>query len=120
MEHRKFLKQLCKINQSYKPDDELAKKERFYTRIRSCTVNGKIGIIVDAMDCDCAQYSRGHIIDAKSPVAVDKAVCEIYDDAEGPMSVAVVLPEVAKKHKWTSRDLALEAYEDGHPHVVYY
>lgn len=68
---------------------------------------------VSAMDCDCARYSYAATFDN-----VDDALEwreGQYMGAEGPTSVYLV-DEVDPPE---SRDLALEAFEDGHAHCVY-
>lgn len=116
---RKLLKQMCKMHYGNQPD-YLTKRQRLYERIDLLAQNGQIGLHVDAVDCDCAHYTRAHVIPVHSHRAVLQIIDEIYETAEGMMSVTLMSPSVAKRYKWTSRDLALEAFEEGHPHVVYY
>lgn len=114
---RRLIKQMNKLR-SQAPD-YLAKRERLYQRIDSMTENGHVGLHIDAIDCDCAHYTRAWSIPMTSHRAVLREIERAYDDAEGMMTVSVVTPQFADTHEWTSRDLALEAFEEGHPHVVY-
>lgn len=82
--------------------------------------NGKIGIIVAGMDCDCVKYHYEHV----EPVPVSMMVWQRgeqkrCDYAEGPESVHYVSPNEVQHGAYWSRDLVMEAYEDGHSHVVY-
>jgi hypothetical protein len=49
--------------------------------------------------------------------AVERYVNEIYNDAEGPV-YGLWFSSPEQKAKYVSRDLAMEAYEDGHAHSV--
>lgn len=83
---------------------------------RDAQRDGKISLNVDQMDCDCSRWSSGRILPA-IPRLVERAVEEVYNDAEGPVyGLSIDPPE--EKVKYTSRDLALEAFEDGHAHSV--
>ena len=97
-------------------DDPYDHRMSIQEAIRKYAVNGKISINISAMDCDCSKYTSGSIIDAVPLVAVHARMNYEYDGAEGPMSVWIDTP--ANKVGYSSRDLALEAFEDGHPHSV--
>jgi hypothetical protein len=86
-------------------------------RIDRCAVNGKIWVSQAGRDCDGSQYQwRAYQIPA-TLLDYGKEEMRIYESADGPVSLCIHqadnLPE-----PW-SRDLALEAYEDGHSHVIY-
>jgi hypothetical protein len=70
------------------------------------------------MDCDCVKYSRTYHEKALSVMEYIKFKNDTYDWADGPVSVGYGKPSEhpIESH---SRDLAMEAYENGHPHVVY-
>lgn len=77
---------------------------------------GKIGIVMSGMDCDYTKFLHARLISVptlfKAALERDRA----YMDAEGPLSVYYVKPsELPESY---SRDLALEAFENGHPHYV--
>lgn len=81
---------------------------------------GQVGVIISGMDCDCSQYHRESIRPAFNSVHEYKNwLDEEYEYAEGPHHVHLVHPSKIDKSRNASRDLALEAFEDGHPHVVY-
>jgi hypothetical protein len=89
-------------------------------KLDACSVNGLIGLITDGMDCDCSKYHDERIIPVWSSVAAFKQ----WDDdrqsyLDGPETVWLVMPDnVTPGH--SSRDLALEAFEDGHPYSIHY
>lgn len=85
------------------------------------TVGGAIGIITSGMDCDCTSYHRERVRRAFSSVAE----CKLWDadrceGLDGIESVYFVTPDKVDRRRNASRDLALEAFEDGHPGTVYY
>ena len=70
------------------------------------------------MDCDCTAYSRAWIEDApRSIVAWLRAYERHCEWLDGPESTSFAPPSQIEPH-YRSRDLALEAYEDGHPHHI--
>ena len=95
----------------YERIDKAARKpERYPTK--------RIAINTDQMDCDCVRYTTGRTMDAVPRRAVERYIEEeVYGAAEGPIYwLSICQPEHKAEH--TSRDLALEAFEDGHPHSV--
>jgi hypothetical protein len=82
--------------------------------------NGMVAIVREGMDCDCTQYRTVvHIPVPLSVFAFQKGEEDHREWLDGPESMWIAKPsEEPRGHK--SRDRALEAYEDGHPHVVYY
>lgn len=85
-----------------------------------CVVGGKVGLIISGMDCDCVRYRYETVVDAPSGLfKLQRNIDREYMDAEGPHSVSYVRPDEARDGYSNSRDLVLEAYEDGHPGTVY-
>lgn len=88
-------------------------------RIAAVAENGRVGVIVAGMDCDCSQYRREIIRDV--PSNFFKYWHDLYEAEQwldGPQSIAYVRPTEARDGYHRSSDRALEAYEDGHPHRV--
>lgn len=80
--------------------------------------DGQIGVVLSGMDCDCTQYYREYVLRCPNSVQWFKRHwdqhCEWLD---GPETQSFKLAsDVTTQHR--SRDLALMAYEDGHPSVV--
>lgn len=98
-------------------EDWLQVRAKLHKLIREKTVDGKVSVNWSGMDCDCATYGSGSI-EWAIPSKIERQMDVIAYDAEGPMSVWVDYP--ARIHTQLSRDLALEAFEDGHPHVVHW
>lgn len=85
---------------------------------KTCDCQTTTYVIYGGMDCDCVKYvdrttfkSRAEFLDWK----------QHYQDheAEGPFWAHQVSKAEFDDLYPESRDLALEAYEDGHPHIVY-
>ena len=78
-----------------------------------------VAVVYGGMDCDCSRWDDRVAILPAVPTVVSRWVDRYHDGAEGPQWTRISRPSRAPK-KSTSRDLALEAFEDGHPHVVRY
>ncbi len=107
-------------NRLYDYRDPLADKAATKAKIQERQENGFIAIVNSGMDCDCSRWDNRVSIVKADLHSVTKWIDSFYDYAEGPQSHYLAKPSEAKKLKSSSRDLALEAYEDGHSHVVYY
>jgi len=89
-------------------------------RIEECRITGTgmMWVTESGMDCDCVQYS-GHMHKCEATLAgLEKLYYEINAWADGPFSLHPVTEEEREEIRLQSRDLAMEAHEDGHPHVV--
>jgi hypothetical protein len=82
-------------------------------------VAGKLGIIRTGMDCDCSAYSHGYTTSYEGLILFARNEEEHCEYLDGPETTHYCKPIVALEHNGYSRDLALEAYEDGHSHIVY-
>ena len=106
--------------------------------INNAVQNSKpVALVWSGMDCDCSRYSgvvhlysidldSEHYYDSRSGEpfktlreAIDYAIEDYYKWSDGPASYMVVSEEEAKNIEYQSRDLALEAFEDGHPFAIY-
>jgi len=84
--------------------------------IKACDEQGKVAVIVTSRDCDMCEGTSRSLI-AANVHAYDKFVNRQLDTAEGPMHFHLQAPSDSFEYRF--RDLAAEAFEDGHPHVVY-
>ena len=67
-------------------------------------------------DCDMAQWTSRHKV--RNGRQYLKAMTELYQDAEGPVWILAHGKKAYDEFERESRDLALEAFEDGHDWVV--
>jgi hypothetical protein len=93
-------------------------RRMYLNQIRDFAENGMIAIVESGMDCDGVQYS-GIVYLVEANKAVIKAHIEhSLNWADGPMYFSLEKPSKAEKIEYASRDLGMEAHEDGHPHVL--
>lgn len=80
---------------------------------------GKVCAIESGRDCDGVQYAgKVHTIAANID-AWRKLDDDLGKWADGPYCLSVASPSEARGIQYESRDLVMEAHEDGHPHVIY-
>ena len=97
-------------------NDPLADRARLAGRIALHAQDGEVLLVVRQMDCDCAEWTSASVLPA-SVLVVQRAIDATYDNAEGRVSWWLASPD--EHIERDERDHALEAYEEGHPHVVY-
>lgn len=98
-------------------DSRINDRAGLETQIRTHSKAGQIKIVESGMDCDCNRYTgKVHVIQASA-----KAYWELMDRlsnwADGPFSLRIVPFDT--EITYSSRDLAAEAFENGHAHIVY-
>lgn len=94
----------------------LGERERFVKHLRKVAENGKVCVVESGRDCDCVQFVHGAIRDASVPRKLIRDEESAWEWADGPLYFSYVRP--SERPDSYSRDLALEAYENGHPHFV--
>lgn len=99
------------------PTDTLALKQEIRDLMDVLAVDGKVGLVVWQMDCDCASWTSLMVIE-NSLVDYNRAITGVYSNAEGPVRIHLASPDTEVQRG--ERDHALEAYEDGHPYSVSY
>lgn len=81
---------------------------------------GKCLVEVSGMDCDSVKYS-GHLLECADNYYAYKNMIESeYLNAEGPIYFQLITHDEASEMIPRYIDLAMEAYEDGHPSTIYY
>ena len=102
-----------------KGTDKLLEKVAYKNNIDKYAENGKVAIVYGFMDCDCARSDDNvDIIDANI-VSVNQWEERFWDGAEGQQWWSIETMAYADSLTPSSRDLAMEAFEDGHPHAIY-
>ena len=76
-------------------------------------------VVWSGVDADCVSWGNRVDIVSSSYVQIEKMLNDVYEGSEGSIDFYYEKPSIAKKLTETSRDLAMEAFEEGHPHVVY-
>jgi hypothetical protein len=100
-------------------DYAIQARDTISTQIDKYKSNGRVGIIWEGMDCDCSQFSYASILSA-NVYTILTHINSKYEDAEGPLSYTFCSVTYAKNYRRSSRDLALEAFENGHPWSISY
>lgn len=86
----------------------------------AAAVDGLVGVVVSGRDCDCTRYRHEYVMPV--PAGIFGWVRGQHKHEEwldGPESTWFVRPDECRDGYSASRDLALEAHEDGHAHVIY-
>lgn len=99
---------------------DLAKRWEMMATIERCRITGtnQMWVTESGMDCDSVRYSGSMHKCEATIVAFYKLWDDIHEWADGPLSLYPVTEKEREDIRPQSRDLAMEAYEDGHPHVV--
>lgn len=79
--------------------------------------DGQMYVCESGRDCDGVEYLRGRYLIAASYEAYMHELDRIGKWADGPFHLSILRPD--EQVEPYSRDLTLEAFEDGHPHVIY-
>jgi hypothetical protein len=99
--------------------DPLAHKLEIVKKIKNFAENGEVLLIESGRDCDGVEYGgRTCLMDANF-VSVNAYIEKAEDWADGAIYFEFDRPSNAENYSRSSRDLTLEAYENGHPHVIY-
>jgi hypothetical protein len=84
----------------------------------AATPDGRLFVEESGMDCDCVRYS-GRIREIEATV---RAYCALDNHigawSDGPYRLRLVTQSEAERIQPQSRDLALEAFENGHRHYI--
>lgn len=96
--------------------DPLAGRGELQTELAECTINGVTGIVESGRDCDCVQYLHSSTHRFSGVYAFEKFREDQCYWSDGIHYVSLCRPDELPGNE--SRDLALEAFEDGHAHVV--
>lgn len=112
-----FLNNMESISRSlYWATDRRIRRQSLIRAIAQHAEGGKVAVIESGMDCDGSQYSGyRHLIDANVR-AFDSLRRRLGESADGPFYLDIAAP--SEDVEYSSRDLALEAFENGHPYSL--
>ena len=99
--------------------DKLLSKVKFKKKIEGHSVNGKVAIVYGGVDCDHSRWDNRVAIVNANVTSVNGWEKDYMEYAEGSQWFDIESMDYALSLKESSRDLAMEAFEDGHPHVIY-
>lgn len=95
------------------------RRQQFLQAIARCAEVGKVAVVWSGRDCDGSRYANSVAIVDADKKAVEAHIEHTYEWADGPRAYYIERPSVARRLMYSSRDLALEAFEDGHSHFIY-
>lgn len=93
-------------------------RRNYLARLFALAEDGKIAVIESGRDCDGVAYSGSVTIVDANVNAVQEHIDRQVKWADGPMWFDLDRPSAAAAIEYKSRDLTLEAFEDGHSHVI--
>lgn len=100
----------------YWKKDHLVEKVLLQARIDQYSSFGWVRICWNSQDCDGVRVTgRSEVVPAMVTY-VAAFVDRLYQDAEGPLSWGLESPRF--RPEIHVRDLGMEAFENGHPHVI--
>ena len=102
------------------PHDEslLAERVQIKAQLDHCTEDGNVCIVESGMDCDSVRYCHGRVKPTPTVIAYMRDCDSMYEWADGPCHMGICKP--SERPESYSRDLAMEAFENGHPHYISY
>lgn len=99
-------------------EDMLAKRARFKAAMLKVAEGGVVAVVEHGMDCDGVAYD-GLVREVQALVMVVEALeWKIAKAADGTFGLRLMKPSEARLVQYESRDLTLEAFEEGHPHLL--
>ena len=116
---REFWKWMYRQNrwQYQKREDWLEERRHLAAVIAKDAEDGEVAIIESGMDCDGVKYWGRACVVPASVMAVLLWEKRTEEWADGPFYWHIERPSAEVESG--SRDLGMEAFEDGHPHVIY-
>ncbi len=97
--------------------DPLDEKARIINYLNWCNEDGKIAVFTSGMDCDHFSWDNCYHEDFIAPIHWWHRRLDYFDGAEGPVQMSFGRPSISPEYSG-SRDLALEAHENGHPYSI--
>lgn len=104
-----------KFGYAARPSDQYDDKLAIQESIQKHQKDGMVRISDRFMDCDHAVSTCTRLVPA-TIVHIIRFLDDIYNNAEGPGNAWIHFPDDTCDPDF--RDLALEAFEDGHPHIT--
>jgi hypothetical protein len=91
---------------------------KFHKDLQKMQENGKIALVFSGMDCDGVTYQNSvHTVPANWKNVL-QYIDDVVNNADGPVYYYLEYPSVAENLTYYSRDLGMEAFENGHSHYI--
>ena len=89
-------------------------------KIAAAAARGEqIAVVWSGRDCDGVRYSNHVSMVEADRKVIDKHIEHTYEWADGPCNYRLVSSTDADALQYTSRDLTMEAFENGHAHRIF-
>lgn len=99
--------------------DELAYRAKLGRTLAKYAEGGRVLIVESGRDCDGASWEN-RTFEIKAQVAAYiKMRDQKHEWADGPIWFQIDRPSARTRYDYQCRDLALEAFENGHPHIIH-
>jgi hypothetical protein len=99
--------------------DSLALRIERKKQLADLQEDGIVAIVYGGIDCDGGRWDNRVSLVPATITAVEQWAERYHAQAEGPQWQRLERPSVAADLVEDDRDLALEAFEDGHAHLLY-
>lgn len=109
---------LRRMFRSARPDP-LQLKLPLALKISKAAEGGQIAVIESGMDCDGVRYWGDVTLIPATLTHFENHWRKRAKWSDGPFDLEIARPSEALQLRSGSRDLALEAFEDGHPHCLF-
>lgn len=109
---------LRRLFRSTRPDHLQLQQELAQT-ISNAAEGGQIAVVESGRDCDGVRYWGDVTLLPATLVHFNQHWEKRAKWADGPFHLDIARPSEALRTHRGSRDLALEAFEDGHPHCLF-
>jgi hypothetical protein len=115
--NRSLIRRLCKELYHNKVDF-LAQRIERKKQLAELQEGGVVAIVYGCIDCDSGRWDNRVSLVPATITAVEQWAERYHAQVEGPQWQRLERPSVAADLVEDDRDLALEAFEDGHAHLL--
>lgn len=107
-----------KVGEAPSRTDEsvLAERAELAQTIAECVEDDKLCIVTSGRDCDCVEFVYSTLMSRPTVMRLWSEERDTFYWADGPISIGYCRP--SERPGNYSRDLVMEAFENGHPHFV--
>jgi hypothetical protein len=116
--NRSASRRICRLLNRHKVD-LLARRANLKKSLAELQEGGEVAIVYGGIDCDGGRWDNRVTKVSAIPVAGERWHDRYEAQAEGPQWQRLEKPSAAADLIEDDRDLALEAFEDGHSHVLF-
>lgn len=103
-------------NNLYHATQRRVHRQHWLQSIAQLQENGKITLAAHSIDCDGCSGTSYYTLKANAK-AIDDKINHCYHWADGSISFTLQAPSAPRPRNF--RDYGLEAFEDGHAHVLF-